>query len=177
MQYLKREILNIRLRYAKSLQISLLIIIALFLGMIVKKMYSPNLQAPQPSPSQCFETIRQKTLNLLNNSSIVSSTLTYNYKGEIVEIERAKGIATEHSNIEYDVILRIKGKGEVTNEFFLNDDLLSHIKIIDVSNGKKTQIKFNQLKVSDKINMRMIWVYNPSAKGYNKLQEGEITKL
>lgn len=123
--------------------------------------------SPTPFPNSLAGTFSIITKN-------ISHVKTYDLEAEIVELgseETAnKGLAGVNS-------VYIQKKGDFyTSGTLLPKEMLSQLKIVEEKNGKVNPIELNQLKVGDKIRVKLTLKQGTEDQDL-KLIEGEIRKL
>lgn len=117
------------------------------------------------------------TLERLKNSALVSSTFTYQFEGEIIEIDRKGGIASEMNNLKYKTKLTIKGKGDNPSNIYFGENMLNITKVMQISNEKEAPIRFSDLKIGNTVSVKLIFGFNDMEGNYSIPLESTIKRI
>lgn len=132
---------------------------------------NPTNKAQTPNPST---DIFQRFFQVASNSAVTLATARVVYEGKIIELDN-KGGFNQRINMDYAVMLKIKGMGEIINQVFLSNVDLQKISIVKKTGSTETPINISNLNVGDSIILDS--TTDITRPVYSSIVEGKLTKL
>ena len=143
-----------------------------------QKTYKPPVEAPNASNSAQSATIIsdlvQRYKRILSDSAVTLVTEHTIYEGKISEID-TKGGLEKRLNLQYVLMLKIKGKGSIINQVYFSQPDMAQIKIVQETAGQETPLNISSFKVGDSVILNL--TIDQLKSTYDNILSGKLTKL
>lgn len=151
---------------------------SLVVDSLPQKTYKPSVETPNASNSAQSATIIsdlvQRYNRILRDSAVTLVTEHTIYEGKISEID-TKGGLEKRLNLQYVLMLKIKGKGSIINQVYFSQPDMAQIKIVQETAGQETPLNISSFKVGDSVILNL--TIDQLKSTYNNILSGKLTKL
>ncbi len=116
----------------------------------------------------------QRYNDVVKNSAVTLATSHTIYEGEISEID-TKGGFEERLNLQYVLMVKIKGKGTIVSQIYFSQQDMGHLTILQKEGEQETPLDVSSFKVGDSVILDL--TINILKPNYDNIISGKLTKL
>lgn len=116
----------------------------------------------------------QRYNEVVKNSAVTLATSHTVYEGKISEID-TKGGLEERLNLQYVLMLKIKGKGTTVSQIYFSQQDMGHVTILQKKGEQETPLAISSFKVGDSVILD--FTTDALKPTYDNIINGKLTKL